>query len=101
MDHILPTGSIVTLNIMKPGAENTKFIIIRRFIQNAVKEKEYFEYELMLYPSGTKDKKGVLVNHEQISNIVFRGYSDEEEEDYIKRVDKLLLQNSAKKTEIL
>ncbi len=98
--NILPVGSIVTLNIMKNDNQEAKFIIQRRFVINPNNKNEYFEYELMLYPGGTKDGKLILINNEQISNVIFEGYSDELDVKFIKATYELLDRNELNKVKI-
>lgn len=99
-NKILPVGSIVKLNIMKEERKDTKFCILRRFILNINEKDEYFEYELMLYPGGTQDGKVILINSEQISEVVYYGYSDDEDILFINAREQLIAENDIKKANI-
>lgn len=100
MDKLLPNGSIVTLNIMKQDKQDTKFIIIKRFVLNNANKNEYFEYEVMLYPNGVGDRRNILINNEQISEVVFEGYTDHMEVLMIEMTNEKIQKQGLKKADI-
>ena len=77
MKEYLPIGSIVLLK------NATKKIMIYGRRQMAADTGEMFDYVACLYPEGNiSDEYTLLFNHEQIDQVVFRGYSDAEEEHF-------------------
>lgn len=97
MEVLLPIGSIVNLNIMKESARSIKFIVMRRYIVDPNNSQQYYEYEVMNYPGGSQDGTSLLVNNEQISNIIFRGYADEEDNSYQNYANELIISNNLNK----
>lgn len=93
MNDNLTLGSIVTLKITKDEYANSKFVIVNRFIINPQNQEEYFDYEVMLYPSGSIDGGKILINNEQVKDIEFVGYKDEFDTEFQKEIKKML--NSA------
>lgn len=76
MKNYLPIGSIVLLK------EGQKKLMIYGRRQNRVTEpdKEY-DYIACLYPEGNINENYMyLFDHESIEEVIFRGYSDAEEE---------------------
>lgn len=72
---MLPIGSIVYL---KNGYE--KLIIVQRIIDFNIDEALYYmEYAGVLYPDGNEP---FYFNEENIDKVVFKGYSDEENERF-------------------
>lgn len=92
-EKILPAGSIVTLNIMKEEKKDTKFIIMKRFVAEESGVNYYYEYEVMVYPTGSKDGKNLLINNEQIEEIIFKGYKDRLEEEFLKESKNIIQTN--------
>lgn len=81
MKQYLPIGSVVLLR------NGTKKIMIygRRQIRNG--EKLEYDYIACLYPEGNVgDNYRFLFNHEDIETVIYRGYSDAEEEAFCKNV---------------
>ncbi|MBR5088499.1 MAG: DUF4176 domain-containing protein [Ruminiclostridium sp.] len=84
MKELLPIGSIV---ILKGGKKKVMIVGLK---QNDVddKNKEY-DYLGFLYPEGHIGKNfQYLFNHENIEEVFFRGYEDEEREAFIEKLDE-------------
>ena len=84
MKNFLPIGSVV---VLKNG---TKKVMIYGRRQSRVTEpdKEY-DYIACLYPEGNIDENYMyLFDHESIDEVVFRGYSDAEEETYLNELSR-------------
>lgn len=82
INELLPIGTIVLLK------DGEKKLMINGVMQSDIAEngKEY-DYLGILYPEGhIGDQFQYLFNHEDISEIIFRGYEDEERKEFI---DKL------------
>lgn len=78
MKKILPIGSIVRLN---NGAQ--KLMIINRApLYNNEGNIGYFEYSACLYPSGQTNQNVFFFNEENIAEVLFTGYSDEDEQKF-------------------
>lgn len=81
---MLPIGSVVRL---KKG--NQKIMIINR---GALFNKEgtigYFDYSACLYPYGQTEQTVAFFNEEDIEEIYFKGYVDENEEILMKEYEK-------------
>ena len=84
MKTYLPIGSIV---LLKNG---TKKVMIygRRQSRVGENEKEY-DYIACLYPEGNIDENYMyLFDHENIDKVIFRGFSDADEEAYQNELNK-------------
>ena len=81
MKDYLPIGTVV---LLKNG--NKKLTIFgRRQVRNG--EKLEYDYIACLYPEGyINDNFRYLFNNEDIETVVYRGYSDAEEEAFCKDV---------------
>lgn len=83
---LLPMGSVV---LLREGLQ--KLVVIGRGVVYADQEtgKDAFsDYMAALYPSGTNPKTTIFFNHEDIDKVVFKGYSDEEEERFLEIYDE-------------
>ncbi len=84
MKNYLPIGSVVLLK------EGKKKIMIYGRRQRRVTDQEEYDYIACLYPEGNINEDYMyLFNHEDIETVVFRGFSDAEEEAFIKELNKL------------
>lgn len=83
---ILPIGTIVYLS-----GGNQKVMILNR---GAIIEQEgqdvLFDYTGALLPEGLTPEQVYYFNHEDIDDIVFKGYSDIDEERFVKLYKKWL-----------
>lgn len=92
-EQLLPIGSIVLLK------EARKKLMIMAILQ-AQKEK-VFDYMGVLYPEGYMDPKHCyLFNHENIAEVVWRGYEDAERSNFLEllkttyEIEKSLLEEN-------
>lgn len=88
MENILPIGSIVRL---KNGKE--KLMILNRaplFNNNGI--LGYFEYSACIYPYGQTGQNVFFFNEEDIEQVLFEGFKDEEEiafcNNYNEKIEK-------------
>lgn len=78
MEELLPIGSIVTL---KNGGQKL-MIISRAALYNNQGTLGYFEYSSCIYPFGHTNQNAFFFNSEDIEEVVFRGYEDDDEKKY-------------------
>ena len=84
MKSYLPNGTVVLLK----GGEKKIMIYGRR--QKRVTDEHEYDYIACLYPEGNINEDYMyLFNHEDIEKVVFRGYSDAEEEAFIETLNSL------------
>lgn len=75
---LLPIGSVVLLN------DATKKIMIFGVKQTDADTAEEYDYIGVMYPEGNLGgETQILFNHEDIQEIFFRGYEDEERDEFI------------------
>lgn len=95
--ELLPLGSIV---LLEEGLQ--KLVVVGRGVAytDQVTGKDTFaDYMAALYPTGLNPETTIFFNHENIDKVVFKGYSDEEEERFLEIYQewKNDLDSSAKK----
>ena len=79
---LLPIGSVV---LLKDGEKRLMIVgIMQSDTEGEMKEYNYLGF---LYPEGhIGDEFQYLFNHEDIDEIIFRGYEDEEREKFIEKL---------------
>ena len=80
--ELLPLGSIVYL---EEGTQ--KLVIVGRgaiFEDPDTKEQVFADYMGVLYPMGLQPESTIFFQHENIDEVVFEGYHDEEEDRFLK-----------------
>lgn len=76
--ELLPIGSVV---LLKEGKKRVMIFGVRQM--DSTTEIEY-DYISVLYPEGNMgDGSQFLFNHSDIEKVFFRGYEDEEREDFL------------------
>lgn len=86
MDKVdyLPLGSIVRL---EGGVK--KIIIVGRGLTVRINNEVYFmDYAGFQYPEGLIGDQAAYFNHTDIEQIIFRGYSDDENEILVRHINK-------------
>ena len=87
MNKILSIGTIVKVRGMYDGVN---LMIIGYFPIEKETEK-IFDYSVILYPQGLVGERSVfLFFDEDIEDIIFEGYSDDESEEFRKALPMLL-----------
>lgn len=78
--EFLPLGSVVTLK----GNSKKKLMIVGRALlfEKSAGVHEYYDYSLCLYPEGLMGDAVLYGNHDQIDEVVERGFEDKEDEAY-------------------
>ncbi|GAB3799638.1 DUF4176 domain-containing protein [Virgibacillus kimchii] len=83
---ILPIGSIVRL---KDG--NVKLMILNR---SPLYKKDgvtgYFDYSACMYPEGKVEEQVYFFNNENIEEVYFKGYVDEQEKSFQEEYKKMI-----------
>lgn len=83
-EKLLPLGTIVYL---KEG--NTKIMVVGRGASFSDEEgQKYSDYIGVIYPNGINPEDALFFNHDDIDKVIFKGYSDEEEERYLQVFDE-------------
>ena len=81
--ELLPIGSVV---LLKTG---TKRVMITGVKQTNTQDGKNYDYACVLYPEGhLGNNQNFLFNHEDIDEIFFRGFEDEEREAFIEKLDE-------------
>ena len=83
-NEFLPLGSIV---ILKNGGRKI-MVIGRGSLYNNEGTIGYFEYSGCLYPLGQTDQQTLFFNSEDIEQVIFTGYMDSEEMEFVKVLDE-------------
>ncbi|MBJ8349434.1 DUF4176 domain-containing protein [Streptococcus zalophi] len=79
MTKLLPLGTIVYLQ-----DSTTKVMIIGRGPEfNLDGEEVYSDYAGVVYPEGINPEDSIFFNQENIEKVVFEGFKDEEEDEYL------------------
>lgn len=88
VNELLPIGSIVLLE----GAE--KKLMIFGVGQTQLEKNKDFDYIGVVYPEGNMGEGSqFLFNHSDIEEIVFRGYEDEERDNFLEMLNSYFEEN--------
>lgn len=89
----LPLGSVV---VIKGGVR--KAVIIARGLAAAIGgEMRYFDYGGCLYPEGMIGDSMLYFNHENISKVVYKGYTDDDDRTMVDNVNEWVEKSQLKK----
>lgn len=93
-NYLLPIGTIVKL------AKAEQRLMIIGVLQNGkAMPNKTFDYVAVPYPEGLHDYRlNIGFDHSDISEVIFRGYEDEEREAFIALIDAMDKKLSQKKT---
>ncbi|EGP4986391.1 DUF4176 domain-containing protein [Enterococcus faecium] len=93
--EILPLGTVITLK----NGDNTQLMIISRAIVTEEKKQDYYyDYGAVLLPEGMSTPEAVyFFNRENVGDVIFRGYENEEEKQYASKYDQMINQANIKK----
>ena len=83
--ELLPIGSIVLLK------DGEKRLMINGILQTDMnKTQKNYDYIGILYPEGhIGEGFQYLFNHEDISEIIFRGFEDSERDEFLDKLSKI------------
>lgn len=80
--ELLPIGSVV---LLKTGKKRVMVTGVKQTDKSNGKE---YDYACVLYPEGhIGGNQNLLFNHDDIDEIFFRGFEDEERETFINKLD--------------
>ncbi len=79
-------GSVVLLK----GATQKMLIISRALNVKNGQETFFFDYGAVPYPDGLVSDRMAYFNHENISNVIFEGYTDAENENMVVNINVYL-----------
>lgn len=83
--ELLPIGSVV---LLKEGTKKLMIIGIKPMKDN--EEKETYDYIGVLYPEGyLSSEYNFLFNHEDINDVIYKGYSNPEREAFVEVLEKM------------
>lgn len=89
MIEYLPLGSIV---LLQGGTQ--KAMIIGRGLKVRNGDKEFFfDYGAVAYPDGLVGDQMAYFNADKISKVVFKGYSDVDDENVVENINRYLEAN--------
>ncbi len=87
--ELLPIGSVVLLE------EATKKIMIYGIKQTDGETDIDYDYLGVVYPEGNLGEgSSFFFDHDQIEQVYFRGYEDDEREDFIGRLEAFYNENN-------
>ncbi|MBO5460391.1 MAG: DUF4176 domain-containing protein [Ruminococcus sp.] len=91
--EFLPLGSIVKLR-----GSIRKAIIVSRGLLTVIDNRAlYFDYGGALYPEGIVGDQILYFNHQDIEEVVFRGYENEENTEMVKHLQNWMEKSDAEK----
>jgi hypothetical protein len=97
-NHVLPLGSVVKL---KEGDGSLLVIVGRAVLSQKDGDTGYFDYAAVQYVRGiTADGKFIFFNDEDIAEVVFEGYRDDDEMHYAWRYQSNLAKSPYKKLSV-
>lgn len=82
----LPLGSVVYLH----NGFKKVLIIARGVILNNEGNQVIFDYGAVQYPEGLMGDEIAYFQHESIEKIVFKGFSDDDDEMTVKRINSFM-----------
>lgn len=92
-EKLLTLGSVVILK-----GSTKKIMIISRAIALGVRGNPYyFDYGACFYPEGLINDQLLYFNHEDIMEVLYEGFSDEEEELMQKNIKLFISQSNLEK----
>ncbi|MGY3746780.1 DUF4176 domain-containing protein [Vagococcus salmoninarum] len=80
-NQLLPLGSIV---LLEEGLQ--KLVVVGRgaiYSDQTTGKDTFADYMSVLYPTGLNPETTIFFNHQDMDKIVFKGYSDEDEERFM------------------
>ena len=81
IEELLPIGSVVLLQ------NGVKKLMVAGIKQTSIEDENEYDYIGFMYPEGfLGGDYQFLFNHEDIDQVIFRGYEDEERDNFIKNL---------------
>lgn len=92
----LPLGSLVQIN----GGKKLYVIISRGLQVKFEGEKLFFDYGACMYPEGLIGDQVAYFQHEDIQEVVFKGYSDRNDVEMVKAIQDVYEKQKLVKTDV-
>ena len=89
MEKYLPLGSVVLLQ----GGVQKALIIGRGLIVRNGSEEFFFDYGGVAYPEGLVGDQMVYFNNDKIGKVVFEGYTDIDDENFVENIHRYLAEH--------
>ncbi len=94
--RILPIGTVVKLK-----NEKIKVMIIARMMTLTIgEEKFYYDYSGCMYPRGLVGNKVANFNEEDIEEVLFEGFVDDEEQSELQKIENWLVNTDVKRADL-
>ncbi|WP_167630348.1 DUF4176 domain-containing protein [Listeria valentina] len=94
-EKILPLGSVVTL---KDGDGSILMIVSRASVIEDRKKAFFYDYGAVLIPQGMISPEAVyFFNRENVSQVLFKGFLNEEEREFAEQYDQMIEENEVPK----
>lgn len=87
--EFLPLGSVVVLE----GGTQRLIIVGRGLNVRAEDDVYFFDYAGVPYPNGMVGDRMAYFDHETIEKVFFTGYSDDEDEIIVARLNEYIAEN--------
>lgn len=93
--ELLPIGSVV---LLKDGTKKLMIIGLKPIRES--KPDVIYDYIGVLYPEGfLGNKYNFLFNHEDINDVIFKGYQNPEREEFIELLQEVYTQQRAEENQ--
>lgn len=95
MEHIeyLPLGSVVVLD----GGIHKVMIVGRGLMTKMNDDTIFFDYGGVQYPEGLTGDQMAYFNHDGIAEVIFKGFSDEDDHRAVANIQKFSEENDVKR----
>lgn len=71
----LPTGSVIRIQ----GSDKTLLVISRAVVVPPNGKRSYYDYGCCLWPEGLMSDAVIYCNHDAVTEVLFRGFENEDE----------------------
>lgn len=91
--EFLPLGSIVKIR-----GSIRKAMVIGRGLMTVVGDRAlFFDYGGVLYPEGILGDQVLYFNHQDVEEVIFKGYENEENTDLVKNLNQWMEKSDAER----
>lgn len=94
--NFLPLGTVVRMH----GATKMFMIVARALVVKYEGEQRYVDYGAITYPEGLIQDRIYYLNAESISEVIQKGYSDDDDEKLIASMREMIKRMPYKKADI-
>lgn len=95
-ERFLPIGSVVIVK----GSVKKVLIIARAVFAQTEDGEKYFDYGACTYPEGVLGENMLYFQHENIAEVIYKGYADEDDKRMLENIESGLkkLESDKKQT---